>query len=221
MWFGSEKYGTPEVYQGQRTAKALDEYAMSRIPSYVTNKLTAATLPGFLSSSSLPCVVLLSSSASVSPMYKALSRTYRDRFTFGQVAEKTAAFDTVKTKYGVKSLPSLLVINDASDDTKPQVYNGPMKLKDISEWLKKLAASSKKAGGKKDAKKDDIKPAATSAKDVKELIPLLTSEHISAIQESTGYTVILFVDTSIKYAFTHFALFFHTYSHCMIHGDMK
>jgi protein disulfide-isomerase A6 len=200
MWFGSEKYDKPEVYNGARTGKALDEYALAHIPSYVSHKLTGATLPEFITSSSLPSVVLLTSSSSVSAMYKALSRTYRDRYTFGQIAEKTAGFDALKSQYGVRTLPALVVIHG----DHAQLYNGAMKLKEMGEWLKKLATTLKKestkstSGSGNSSKKDTSGSSGDKAAPVKELVPLLTAAHVAKITESSsGYTVIILIDTTI------------------------
>lgn len=88
------------------------------------------------------------------------------------------------------------------DDSSPQLYSGAMKLKDMSDWLKKLSSSSKKAAAGKKASSTSATDDATATKKTKtvkeevSLVPLLAASHIEAIQESSGYTIFLFANAA-------------------------
>ncbi|CAG8678627.1 1892_t:CDS:2, partial [Dentiscutata heterogama] len=114
----------PKDYLGARTAKAIVDFALPEIPSFVhiiSNSYSisrALTMDEFFSkeNDTLSKVVLFTNKDQTTPLYKALSCEFHNRLIFGEVKEKESA---IAEKFGVDKFPKLFVIPKGID---PEIY---------------------------------------------------------------------------------------------------
>ncbi|CAG8568985.1 13515_t:CDS:2 [Racocetra fulgida] len=110
---------TPKDYTGQRTAKAIVDYAIAEIPSYVhvisnDYKIRKAfTMDEFFAKETVSKVVLFTNKNQTTPLYKALSCEFHKRLIFGEVKEKESA---IVEKFGIKGFPKLFVVPSSSNE---------------------------------------------------------------------------------------------------------
>ncbi|CAG8746836.1 10116_t:CDS:2 [Gigaspora margarita] len=111
----------PKDYYGARTAKAIVDFALPEIQSYVhliSNSYSiskALTMDEFFSreNDTISKVVLFTNKDQTTPLYKALSCEFNNRLLFGEVREKETA---IVEKFGIDKFPKLLVIPKGSND---------------------------------------------------------------------------------------------------------
>ncbi|CAG8814993.1 27445_t:CDS:2, partial [Racocetra persica] len=112
---------TPKDYTGQRTAKAIVDYAIAEIPSFVhviSNDYKirkALTMDEFFAkeNETVSKVVLFTNKDQTTPLYKALSCEFHNRLIFGEVKEKESA---IVEKFGIKGFPKLFVVPTSSNE---------------------------------------------------------------------------------------------------------
>jgi len=152
MFFGSESspnphrkgmpWKNPEPYQGQRTASAIANYAISRLPNYVISK----NIDSFLKDSSeLNKVVLFTDKKKTTNLYKALSVEFKDRLAFSEVHKSNSA---LIEEFGVTEFPTFVVVegeNRHPFEGKPSRDN---LVKFFEKFAKPAKKSSKSSGGK-------------------------------------------------------------------------
>ncbi|CAG8446443.1 16454_t:CDS:2 [Dentiscutata erythropus] len=122
----------PKDYLGARTAKAIVDYALPEIPSFVhtiSNSYSisrALTMDEFFSkeNDTISKVVLFTNKDQTTPLYKALSCEFHNRLIFGEVKEKESA---IAEKFGVNKFPKLFVIPKESNEAiefkvDPEIY---------------------------------------------------------------------------------------------------
>jgi len=95
----------PEDYQGARTAAAIANYALSKLPSFVT-PVTSSTHEKFLGDK-LPKAILFTNKDKTSDLYKALSIDFHHRFALGEAKHSDKK---LVEKYGVTTFPTLLIL---------------------------------------------------------------------------------------------------------------
>ncbi|KAI3631222.1 hypothetical protein MIR68_010712 [Amoeboaphelidium protococcarum] len=142
-------------YQGQRTAKALIEAAVARLPSKFVERIIGSassqsasaskksgkSLEEFFSinNSTSSKVILFTDKAQVSPLYKSLSLRFSRYFVFGQVNGKKDV--DLQQQFGISKLPSLIVI---ALDGQVSLYNGALKAPDLRKYLYEFAKAQSK-----------------------------------------------------------------------------
>ena len=105
-------------YNGERTAKAMASFAVSRMPSHVERVAGQAGLDAFLEKASkyeLPAALLVSKSGG-KPMLKAMSVEFRRRMLIGEVRGSSSKNSDVLEHFGLSKsdLPKLIVLGGSS-----------------------------------------------------------------------------------------------------------
>ncbi|CAG8599382.1 6968_t:CDS:2 [Acaulospora morrowiae] len=113
-------YKKAKDYNGPRTAKAIADFALPEIPSYVQpisneNPTTKTlTIEEFLEKNdTLSKAILFTNKDQTTYLYKALSVDFHDRLLLGEVRKREKI---INKKYGVKEYPKLIVISRETDE---------------------------------------------------------------------------------------------------------
>ncbi|KAG9299478.1 hypothetical protein G9A89_009431 [Geosiphon pyriformis] len=128
----------PKDYQGPRTAKAIVDFVLPEIPSFVqpiTNKnptKKSMTIDEFLEkdNETLSKVILFTNKQRTTTLYKALSVDFHDRLLFGEVRHTDSL---VLKRFGVDSFPKLIVIPKGKSDVI--TFDGKLKHETLFEFL--------------------------------------------------------------------------------------
>lgn len=148
-WFPMDKNAPPEVYEGPITAKALGKWASDMIPDFSTVLEDKHQLRQWLDNLEGPAVMLFTDKSSTPPMWKALSREYKDRVNLGIVrrCDKNGVFKTpLQREYDVR-IPQIIRIDPLDELGKiAEKFDSQIKMDVLKLWLMKIKALSKKAG---------------------------------------------------------------------------
>jgi len=126
-------------YQGERTAKAISDYAVERM-RHVVIRLThgktnagATGIDDFVSGTKteLPKAILFTEKETTSALYKALSMDLQDRMALAEARGKTLA-----DRFKVVKFPTLIVFPTEGNEI---IYDGDLKRDSLLEFLKKYA----------------------------------------------------------------------------------
>jgi protein disulfide-isomerase A6 len=165
----SKKSGRPTVedYQGARSAKAIVDAVVEKIPNHV-KRVTDNSLQSWLDEKNGTAkAILFTEKGTVSALLRALAIDYLGVINVGQVRSKEAA---AVAAFGVDKFPSLVLL--PGGDAEPAVYHGELKKEPMSEFLSQAGppnpdpAPEAPKTEKKAAKKD--KPAEKKAEEAKE-----------------------------------------------------
>ncbi|GFG24396.1 putative protein disulfide-isomerase DDB_G0275025 [Aspergillus udagawae] len=149
----SKKPGKPKVedYQGARSAKAIVDAVVDRIPNHV-KKVTDKDLNQWLSEDKeAPKAILFTEKGTTSALLKAVAIEFLGSIKVGRIRNKES--DAVE-KFGVKEFPTLVLV--PGGDKEPIIYDGELKKQAIVEFLSQVAAPN-----------PDPVPASTEAKSSK------------------------------------------------------
>jgi protein disulfide-isomerase A6 len=87
----------PEDYNGPRTASAMANFAISKMPNYVT-KVTSKNIDEFVGSADIGKALLFTNKKETTSLYKALAIDYHNRLNLGEVRDTE---EDIVSKYGV------------------------------------------------------------------------------------------------------------------------
>jgi protein disulfide-isomerase A6 len=120
----------PIDYQGPRTAAAIANFGLEKLPSFVTS-ITSKNIDEFLNSDTdLAKVLLFTNKKKTTNLYKGLSIDFHYLLKFGEIK------DTEKSlieKYDIKKFPTLLVITPSNEQKN---YEGELNYKQLVKFLK-------------------------------------------------------------------------------------
>jgi protein disulfide-isomerase A6 len=179
----SKKSGKPSIeeYQGARSAKAIVDYVVERIPNHVT-RVTEKSIDSWLTKGNDTAkVVLFTDKGITSALLRALAIDFLGHINFGQVHKKEK---TVIETFGVKRYPAIVLL--PGGDKESIVYSGELKKELISEFLAQIAepnpdpAPEASKGQKAKAQKISKKKDEAEKKPTKEapvsVIPAMTDD---------------------------------------------
>ncbi|KAL1970524.1 hypothetical protein VTN77DRAFT_4168 [Rasamsonia byssochlamydoides] len=131
----SKKPGKPRVedYQGARSAKAIVDAVVERIPNHV-KKLTDKDFQAWLSEDDKPKAILFTEKGTTSALLRALAIDFLGSIKIGQIRNKESG---AVEKFGITSFPTLVLLPDG--EAEPIVYEGEMKKKPMVEFLSQAA----------------------------------------------------------------------------------
>lgn len=144
--FGDDK-DDYEVYKGELESKALSKAALASLPPDLVTQVTDKTIDEFAGQHLLkPKIILFSNKPEVPGMFKALSVNFRKHLVFGQVA---VSEPKLMEEFGVTQLPAVrFMVPNPSEKWQEgkvsmsiQIYNGPLKYKNIAFYLQGLVES--------------------------------------------------------------------------------
>ncbi|OJJ86620.1 putative disulfide isomerase [Aspergillus glaucus CBS 516.65] len=156
----SKKPGKPTVedYQGARSAKAIVDAVVDRIPNHV-KRVTDKDLETWVDKDEAPKAILFTEKGTTSALIRAIAIDFLGSIKVGQIRSKeTGAVE----KFDVKNFPALVLL--PGGDKEPIVYDGELKKKPIVEFLSQVAAPNPdpapaKAKAKPSSKSKSTKPA--------------------------------------------------------------
>jgi protein disulfide-isomerase A6 len=122
----------PEDYNGPRTAAAIADWSLKKLPSFVT-VVQDKTADRFFASEPDLAKSLLFSEKEVTNLYKALAIDFHHQILFGQIRNTEKQ---LVDRYGITSFPTLIVIDKDGRQTK---YEGELKHDLIWNFLKPFA----------------------------------------------------------------------------------
>jgi protein disulfide-isomerase A6 len=125
----------PEDYNGARSAGAMANFALSKLPNFVS-PVTSKNEEKFLSKE-LPKALLFTNKDKTSDLYKALAIDYRNRMELGEAKHNDKA---LVEKYNVKDFPTLLVLKDGAEPIK---FEGKLGHQLLTKFLEPHAAPKK------------------------------------------------------------------------------
>lgn len=156
----SKKPGKPRVedYQGARSAKAIVDAVVDRIPNHV-KKVTDKDLDGWLSEDEAsPKAILFTEKGTTSALIRALAIDFLGSIKVGQVRSKES--DAVE-KFEVESFPTLVLLPGEGKD--PIVYDGELKKQPMLEFLSQAAAPNTEPAKSKSSKSTKATKSAESS----------------------------------------------------------
>ncbi|EAW08205.1 putative disulfide isomerase [Aspergillus clavatus NRRL 1] len=133
----SKKPGKPRVedYQGARSAKAIVDAVVDKIPNHV-KKATDKDLDQWLSKDEdKPRAILFTEKGTISALIKAVAIEFLGSIQVGQIRNKEAA---AVEKFGVTQFPTLVLVPGGGKE--PIKYSGDLKKQAIVEFLSQAAA---------------------------------------------------------------------------------
>jgi len=135
----------PEDYQGARTAGAIVNFALSKLPSFVV-PVTSANEEKFLGQE-LPKAILFTNKDKTSDLYKALSVDYHHRMVLGEAKHTDKK---LVEKYGITDFPTLIVLGE--ENTK---FDGKLSHETLTKFLEPHAAPAPQQQGKSSSSKPE------------------------------------------------------------------
>lgn len=133
----SKKAGKPRVedYHGARSAKAIVDAVVDRIPNHV-KRLMDKDLDQWVSDEGDSAkVILFTEKGTTSALIRALAIDFLGSIKVGQVRSKESG---AVEKFGIENFPALVLL--PGGDKEPIVYDGELKKKPIVEFLSQVAA---------------------------------------------------------------------------------
>lgn len=152
LWF-SEKKRDAEKFENEMVKKEMSIWIAKNIPNSSTELLTKADLRKFVErahSKSRPAVVLFTDKRDAPPMWKALSREFKNRVELGLVprCDKQGLFkNEIQQHFGVdlQKIPSVALLDNKLG--LKEVYAGrDFKKEKLSLWMQKNIAVFRKSG---------------------------------------------------------------------------
>ncbi|KAJ5139540.1 Thioredoxin [Penicillium atrosanguineum] len=157
----SKKPGKPRVedYQGARTAKAIVDAVVERIPNHV-KRATDKDLDNWLNQNEeRPKVILFTEKGTTSALIRAMAVDFLGAADVAQVRNKES---TSVKKFGITQFPALVVV--PTGDAEPQLYEGELKKQPILEFLSEFAMPNPDASGKAASSTDSKAKTKTKSK---------------------------------------------------------
>ncbi|KAI1361435.1 thioredoxin-domain-containing protein [Xylaria arbuscula] len=160
---GKKKGSRPVVedYQGERSAKAIVNAVVDKIPNHV-KKVTDKDIDTFLSTNNETAkAILFTEKGTTSALLRSLAIDFLDVITFAQVRNKESKTAEL---FGIESYPSLVLL--PGGDKEGLLYEGEMKKPEMLKFLSQAGepnpdpAPVKSKSGKKD-KKDNASAASS------------------------------------------------------------
>lgn len=119
------------AFTGKIDHKSLLSFSTSKMQSFVSI-VTSENFDNFMANQPQKHhVILFTERKSTAPLYKALSKSYKDKLVFGETRQS----DTVLIeKFKITSFPILLVITD-SNEFKGDIYQGEFNIDQMNKFL--------------------------------------------------------------------------------------
>ena len=133
-----------EVFRGNKEWKSISNAAAVKMQSFV-RVVNSDNYASFVDEQPEKSKVLLfTDRKSTAPLFKSLSKTYKDKMVFGEVKKDA----DLQAKFQVKEIPTLMVITDATG-YQGETYNmTDIKIDQLKKFLSVHAYASKKQAKK-------------------------------------------------------------------------
>lgn len=148
-WFSEDKAANPEVFEGAITAKLLGKWASAMMPDHTTVVDDKHKLRQWLDNAKGPTVLLFTDKSSTPPMWKALSREFKDRAHLGVVprCDKSGVFKTPLQREFDVYIPQIIRVDPIDELGKiAEKFTSQIKKEVLSLWLMKTIALKRRGG---------------------------------------------------------------------------
>ncbi|KZF26061.1 thioredoxin-domain-containing protein [Xylona heveae TC161] len=191
----SKKAGRPSVedYMGARSAKAIVDAVVDRIPNHV-KRIGDKSLDSWLKEgNSSAKAILFTEKGTTSALIRALAVDFLGNINFAQIRNKGKG--AVST-FGVSSFPTLVLLPGGEQDAI--VYNGEMKKGPITEFLSQIAQPNPDPAPKKAKASNKAKDESKAKKKASEDSAAYSSASASHLaDEVAGATSITLEESSV------------------------
>lgn len=146
-WYPQDDKKEPDVVETDTTAKALGKYISSELPDYTVRIADKNALKPFLDSAKGPAAMLFTDKKSVPPLWKALSRQFKDRASLGIMlgCDKSGVFKTpLEREFDIR-VPAIVLLDPLTQTVK-ETYKLEMRPQVIGLWFTKWIAKRKQDG---------------------------------------------------------------------------
>lgn len=178
----SKKPGKPRVedYQGARSAKAIVDAVVDRIPNHV-KRATDNDLDKWLGENEeRPKAILFTEKGTTSALIRALAIDFLGAVDVAQVRNKETA--SVE-KFGVSEFPALVVIPGAGKEH--QLYQGELKKQPMTEFLGQFATPNPDASGQPAPSASKPKSKSKSSKPASKPTPAPDGDSVADAEKSS------------------------------------
>ncbi|KRX06280.1 Thioredoxin-like fold [Pseudocohnilembus persalinus] len=129
-------------YQGAFSQRDLSKFLRKHMPVYRDQIKSQKDFDNFMDIQEFETkVILFTNKENTSPLYKAITSTFRDRILFGEVHESSS--DLI-SQFNINEFPTLYYFTKQQDGTyKPNLYEGRLKYKQIQEFLQEYASENR------------------------------------------------------------------------------
>lgn len=136
-----ENYGDEgEPYKGKMTWKSISTFATSKMQNFVSS-VNKDNYESFMERDPSKFKVLFfTERKSTAPLFKALSKTYKDKLLFGEVRKSESE---LVSAYKIEHFPDLLVVTDPFE-YKADYYNEAFEFDQLNKFLNKYAYTQAK-----------------------------------------------------------------------------
>lgn len=162
----SKKPGKPKVedYQGARSAKAIVDAVVEKIPNHVKRVTDKDVTDWLATENDTAKAILFTEKGTTSALLRALAIEFLGSINFGQIRNKESS--AVQT-FGIGKFPTLVLLPGGEQDSL--VYDGEMNKKDMVAFLSQVAEpNSASAQGKNKRSKTSKETSTASADDATE-----------------------------------------------------
>jgi len=135
LYFSDNSNDSEEAYKGNKTVEDLFSFASKHMQNFV-KKLDKENYYKFLNfKSPLYKVILFTSKPETPPLFKALSKAFREKLIFLEIQDLEKE---VVNKFRIRRFPTILVLTDP-DNYSGEIYKGHFKRKEIDAFLQQYA----------------------------------------------------------------------------------
>ena len=130
-----------DAFRGEKIDhKSISKFATDKMQNFVS-VVTESNYESWIErDASKNKVLVFTERKTTAPLFKALSKQYKDKLVFGEVRKSEVA---LAEKFGIKNFPSWVVITDPFDYTS-DTFNEEFKIDQLNKFLNKYAYSSPK-----------------------------------------------------------------------------
>jgi protein disulfide-isomerase A6 len=180
---------TIEDYEGERTAKAIVDTVIQKIPNHVKRVMDKSLEDWLKGGNETAKAILFSEKSTTSALLRALAIDYLGTINFGQINKKESV--SVET-FGIEKFPALVLLPGGEKESLK--YDGDLKKDPMSEFLKQVATPNpdpapqppKKKSKKKAKASEEEKPMDSKVKAEKEKESADTETPIKAPQREVA-----------------------------------
>lgn len=124
-----------ERYSGKMDWKSISNYATRKMQSFVSVVTTEIYNDFIQRDPSKYKVLLFTERKSTAPVYKALSKQFKDKLLFGEVRKTETE---LINEFGITKFPTLLVVTDPIEHEK-DVYEEELRMDRLTKFLNKYS----------------------------------------------------------------------------------
>lgn len=131
-----------EVYTGLKTYKAMSDFAVSRMQSFV-RIVNSKNIDGYFEEAPDQAkIILFTNKKSTPPLLKALSKEFKGKVILGEVRSTESE---LVSKYNIKEFPTIIGLNEQAEKER---YTGEYKRDKLERWIREFMYNNIGQGSK-------------------------------------------------------------------------